>query len=155
MIKHGGSVTTKHKELQRKESQNLGSVLLKSQRTPIRGFIYDIRSAADGDYFYEVKVRPDVIQPSSGGGTSEASNKVTSENVWLPLDEDPSVIALLYGDKDLILGRRCRIEFRGPSPKTGNVVIEQHPQRRKPRARATKFDKKAFLYAPAGNGKLT
>lgn len=153
MVKHGGSVTTKHKEYERQQQQKLNSTLLKTRRNPIHGFIVDIRKAPNGDYYYEVKIRADAT-PSNQFEQAAGEAVIINSDVWFPLAEDPSVIALLYGDKDLILDSRCRLEFTAASPSTGVIFIEFDPFRRKPRKGATEFQKKAFLYAAAGGGKL-
>jgi hypothetical protein len=146
MVKHGGSVTTKHQENIRKQNQSIGSVLLKTRRDPVRGTITAVRPGPDGDYFYEVRVRPDAVSTKETGFGN-------SLDIWFPLAEDASVIALLYGDRDMILNSKCRIEFSSANPKTGMVFIEVDLERRNLRAKATTFNKKAFLYATAGNGK--
>jgi hypothetical protein len=152
MIKTGGSVTTKHQESIRKQDQGLKSLLLKARRDPIRGFISAIKpgDSSGNDYYYEVRVTPNI------SSEEEASYKgfIALADMWMPLAEDPAVIALLYGDKEMILQSRCRVEFSSATPDTGIVFIEFDPKRRKLRKRATEFDKKAFLYATAGEGKL-
>jgi hypothetical protein len=150
MVKTGGSVSTKHQENIRKQNQDLKSILLKARRDPIRGFISAIRPGPEGDYYYEVKVTPDL----SSQEEANFRGFVTIANIWMPLAEDPSVIAVLYGDKEMILHKRCRIEFSSATPKNGIVFIEFDPRQRKLRKKATEFDRKAFLYAAAGNGKL-
>lgn len=150
MVKTGGSVTTKHQESIRKQNQGLKSLLLKARRDPVRGFISAVRPGPEGDYFYEVKVTPDL----SSREEAKYRSSLTLADIWMPLAEDPAVIALLYGDREMIIQKRCRVEFSSATPKNGIVFIEFDPRQRKLRKKATEFDKKAFLYASAGNGKL-
>lgn len=158
MIKHGGGATNKNKDQQRKSQQNVGSLLLKTQRAPVRGYISALRPGPnDKEFFYEVKVRPD---RSFGANRHERSTRdgageISQADVWMPLAEDPAVIAMLYGDKDMILGIRCRVEFAGATPETGVVFIQFDPNRRRLRGTATEFERKAYLYAVAGGGSIT
>jgi len=149
MVKHGGAVTTKYGEELRKESQKTGSTYMKGRRRDIKGWIIALRPVGESDYLHEVQVRPDTARRQNDRQT------ISVTTVWLPLADDPAVIAMLYGDKDLILGSRCRIEFLDATPRSGQVFIESDPgYAKKSRTQATEFDQKAFLYATAGGGKL-
>jgi hypothetical protein len=150
MVKHGGAVSTKRAEETRKESQKMNSLYMKGRRRPIKGWIIAMRPVGESDYVYEVKVRPDTAKEQP-----ENEKRVSVKEIWMPLAEDPAVIALLYGDKDLIINSRCRIEFLDATPRSGQVFIEFDPGRmKKSRKQSTEFDQKAFLYATAGGGKL-
>jgi hypothetical protein len=150
MVKHGGAVTTKYGEELRKESQKAGSTYMKGRRRDIKGWIIALRPVGESDYLHEVQVRPDTAK-----NQSKDKQTISVQTVWLPLAEDPTVIAMLHGDKDLIIDSRCRIEFLDATPRSGQVFIEFDPGRmKKPRKQSTEFDQKAFLYATAGGGKL-
>lgn len=121
-------------EIDRKMVQDLGDVQ-KSATSSTEGYITEV----DKEGYY-VKVMFSV------GSDSYLTD-------WLPLAEEPGVIAASYGDPDSLKGRRCRITFplRG-NVNNGTVSFISEPITRSEVKELNTLKKTAFKFIPPGRG---
>ena len=136
-----GAATTKYGERYRKQNAAGKQGPIDIIR-PIYGRIMAIRENSQGAYYYEVKVLAD--------GDEHANELIGLPNTWLPLGYPASEIALSFGDKDLIVGRRVRVDFTSFNTRSGIVYFTHQQDIIHPANDANILETEAFLYAPAG-----